>query len=124
MPLPNVRRLAAVDMHGLAGSRRRRTIIYLEFAAGMLGCIGLGVWSWATASSPVALAVGAWLIGVGANYVPLFLESSSLLRAGSIERELAGVDIRREAYRATRSQFWIFVPFSIVFAWLLARHRS
>jgi hypothetical protein len=89
----------------------------------MLGCIGLGIWSWTTASSPVALAVGAWLIGVGANYVPLFLESSSLLRAGAIERELAGVDISREAQRATRSQFWIFVPFSIVVAWLLTRHR-
>jgi hypothetical protein len=123
MPLLNVRRLAALDMHGLAGSRRRRRLIYLEFAAGMLGCVGLGVWSWTTASSTVALAVGAWLIGVGANYVPLFLESSLLLRAGAIDRELAGVDIRREAHHATRSQFWIFVPFSIVFAWLLTRHR-
>jgi hypothetical protein len=40
----DVRRLAAVDMHGVAGTRRRQSIIRAEFFAGAVGGASLGIW--------------------------------------------------------------------------------
>jgi hypothetical protein len=39
----DVRRLAALDLHGVAGTRRRRRLIRAEFVLGAVGCTGLGV---------------------------------------------------------------------------------
>ena len=44
----DVRRLAALDLHGVAGTRRRR-LIRAEFVVGAVGCTGLGVWVAVTA---------------------------------------------------------------------------
>jgi hypothetical protein len=70
MPSLEVRRLAAVDMLGMRGSRRRRRIIRAEFFAGIAACPALGVLS-LVLSHGWGRLLGIWLIGVGLNYVPL-----------------------------------------------------
>jgi hypothetical protein len=43
MPLVDVRRLAAIDMHGVAGTRRRRRLILAEFVIGAVGGLAIGL---------------------------------------------------------------------------------
>lgn len=123
MVLPNVRRLAAVDMWGTAGTRRRRLLIRAEFVVGVVGCTVLG--ALALSSGGWQTAVGVWLVGAGINYVPLAFHAQSLSRPGALEVELADVDPRRELRAAAVSQFWIVVPFAVAIAALIqARGRD
>ena len=69
----DVRRLAAVDMYGAAGTQRRRRLIRAEFVLGAVGGIGLGAWAAATAATAGWLLFGAWAAGVGVNYAALAL---------------------------------------------------
>jgi hypothetical protein len=117
MVLPNVRRLAAVDMWGAAGTKRRRLVIRAEFVIGAVGCTVLG--ALALTASRWQISVGVWLVGAGINYVPLALHAQSLSRLGASEAELAEVDPRRELRAATISQFWIAVPFAVAIASLI-----
>ena len=70
MAPPDARRLAAVDMFGSQGGLRRRRLIRAEFFVGAAACgsLGLGV---LITSQGWWRAIGAWLIGIGANYIPL-----------------------------------------------------
>jgi len=112
----NVRRLAALDMWGSAGTMRRRRIIRAEFVLGAVGCTSLGLLA-VVQGSGWWVVVGIWLIGAGVNYVPLALHAQSLSRPGALERELAGVDVRSELRHAGLEQFWIAVPLAVaVFA--------
>src|SRR5262245_46721080 len=112
----DVRRLAALDMWGSAGSKRRRRIIRAEFVAGAVGCTILGLLGIFRGSGWMVV-LGFWLVGAGINYVPLALHARSLSRPGALETELAGVDVRSGLRRAGLQQFWIAVPFAIaVFA--------
>jgi len=113
MQVPRVRRLAALDMWGTAGSRRRRQLIRAEFFCGVIGCIGLGALALVTGSGWVT-AVGLWLVGIGINYVPLALEAQSLSKPGALEDELRGVELRRELRHAGVQQLWIVVPLAVV----------
>ena len=108
----DVRRLAAVDMHGTRGTRRRRLIILAEFALGTLGCAALGVWvlTWGGA---IGVVLGVWLLGLGANYAPLAWNVAAMWRPGRLEAELAGADLHEELRYYTRAQIWVFVPFWI-----------
>jgi hypothetical protein len=54
--------------------------------------------------------VGAWVAGVGVNYVPLALFAASLSRPGALNAELAGADVRAELRRYSYMQLWIVVP--------------
>jgi len=114
MVLPNVRRLAAVDMWGTAGSERRRLLIRAEFVIGAVGCTILG--ALALTGGGWQIAAGVWLVGAGINYVPLALHAQSLSGPGALEAELAASDPRRELRAATVSQFWIAVPFAVALA--------
>lgn len=105
----NVRRLAALDMWGSAGSVRRRRIIRAEFALGAVGCTSLGFLA-VVRGSGWWVVVGIWLIGAGINYIPLALHARALARPGVLESELAGLDVRRELRHACLQQFWIAVP--------------
>jgi hypothetical protein len=67
----NVRRLAAVDMYGAAGTLRRRRIILAEFAAGAVGLVALGCWLAAASADLGGRALGIWMTGAGFNYAPL-----------------------------------------------------
>ncbi|AYY13806.1 hypothetical protein EF847_14975 [Actinobacteria bacterium YIM 96077] len=108
--LRDIRRLAAVDMYGSAGSRLRRRIILAEFIAGALGCCGLGLWTLATQPLGGWTVFGLWVAGVGVNYIPLALHAIALFPGRRLESELAGVDIWPELRYYTAAQFWIFAP--------------
>jgi hypothetical protein len=106
----DVRRLAALDMYGTRGTRRRRRIILGEFALGTLGCGALGAWalSWGGA---VGVIFGVWLLGLAANYLPLTVHVLTLWREPALEVELAGVDLQAQLRSYTRAQVWVLVPF-------------
>jgi hypothetical protein len=106
----DARRLAAIDMHGAAGTSLRRRLIFAEFVLGAVGGLALGLWVATAASSGAAQLVGAWVAGVGVNYVPLALFAASLSRPGALNAELAGADVRAELRRYSYMQLWIVVP--------------
>jgi hypothetical protein len=119
MPVIEIRKLAAVDMVWL-GQR----IVVGEYALGVLLPFALGLWSirvgW-QAHGIWQAVVGAWLMSISANYVPLFLYASSIMRAGTVEREG-----RAELARAKRygvQQTMILVPFMVVSVALVQEWR-
>jgi hypothetical protein len=119
----NARRLAAADMWGTAGSRRRRQVIRAEFFAGVGGCLLVGAITIAQ-STGWAQLVGVWLVGAGVNYIPLAIHAQALSRSGALEAELRGTDVRRELHRAGVRQLWIAVPFAIAISDIVGRYRG
>jgi hypothetical protein len=109
-----VRRLAAVDLHGLSGTTRRRRIIVAEFTIGLLGMGALGSWLLSGGAGGQDRVFGYWVTGSGLNYLPLAVHAFALCRRAALDRELAGVDIPRELRRYGILQFWILVPLSLV----------
>ncbi len=120
----NVRRLAAADMWGSAGTPRRRKLIRAEFVIGAIGCTILGVLTLTRGHGGVWDLVGFWLVGIGVNYVPLALHARSLSRRGALEAELQGLDLRRELRKAGAQQFWIAVPFVVALVALAVELRN
>jgi hypothetical protein len=118
----DVRRLAAVDMYGAAGTRRRRRLIRAEFVLGAVGGTGLGVWAAATAATAGWQLFGAWIAGVGVNYAALAWQAALLSRPGALEAELAGADLPRELRRYSYLQLWVVVP--LLLAVLALRQRA
>jgi hypothetical protein len=113
----DARRLAAMDMWGTAGSLRRRRMIRAEFVIGAVVCTALGAFVLVTGGTVIWQLVGVWLVGAGANYVPLALHARSLSRPGALEAELTGVvDLRSELRKSGAQQFWIAVPFAVAVA--------
>jgi hypothetical protein len=110
----DIRRLAALDMHGGHGTRRRRRIILGEFVAGVIGCAAIGIWLLTLGSIGFTI-LGIYLLGLAANYVPLTIHVLALWRSEALDAELLGVDIGAQLRYYTRAQFWVFVPF-----WLAA----
>jgi hypothetical protein len=111
-----VKRLAALDMWGTAGTNRRRRLIRAEFFLGAIGCSGIGIYVLATGSGWL-LALGIWLVGAGVNYIPLARHAQYLSRPGALEEELHGADLRHDLRRAGVQQLWIAVPLAVaVFA--------
>ncbi len=106
----DVRRLAALDMHGARGTRRRRRVILAEFGFGTIGSAALGAWalSWGDA---VGVILGVWLLGLAANYLPLTMHVLSLWRQPALREELEGLDLHAEIRHYTRAQVWVLVPF-------------
>jgi hypothetical protein len=94
----DVRRLEAVDMHGLSGSTTRRRMIQGEFFVGAAGCLSLGILT-SLATERWGRVLGPWLIGIGVNYVPLAIHAVRLSHPGALEKELEGVNLRSEARR-------------------------
>jgi hypothetical protein len=108
----DVRRLAALDMYGARGTRRRRRVILAEFALGTLGCAMLAAWalSWGGAGGVI---FGILLLGLAANYLPLTVHALALWREPALDAELAGVDVPAQLRSYTRAQVWVLVPFWI-----------
>jgi hypothetical protein len=122
MDLPDVRRLAALDLHGTAGRQSRRRIIGAEFVLGAIGCLILGIWLAATVTTVGPMVLGAWIAGVGVNYLALSWQAAGLWRRGALAAELCGADVRDDVRRYSYLQFWIIVP--VLFAVLaLVQHR-
>jgi hypothetical protein len=116
---PDARRLAAPDMWGTAGSSLRRRVIRAEFVVGAIGCTALGIPALVAARTALWFALGVWLVGAGANYVPLALYAQSLAAPGRLEAEVGDEDVRTELRRVGRQQFWIAVPFAVAVAALV-----
>jgi hypothetical protein len=113
MPRIDVRRLAAVDMYGSAGSRIRRRVILAEFVLGALVGSGLGVFVLVGTDGWMPV-FGAWILGACLNYVPLAAHAIDLSRPGVLERELQGVDVPAELRHYTKAQLWLFVPLLLI----------
>jgi hypothetical protein len=107
----DVRRLAAVDMHGSAGARWRRWVILAEFVAGVVGIALIAALLLRSGAGVGTTVVAVWLLCVAANYLPLALHALSLIRPGALTAELAGVDVGAELRHYTGAQFWVLVPF-------------
>jgi hypothetical protein len=118
----DVRRLAALDMHGVAGTRVRRSIIRLGFVVGAAASAGLGIWVAVAATTVGWQLFGAWIVGMGVNYAALAWQATLLSRPGALEAELAGVDLGSDLRRYSVLQFWIVVP--LLLAVLAVRGQS
>ena len=83
----NIRKLAAVDMAWL-GTK----VIVTEYALGVILPLGLGLLSVRAALRGGSIlswegALGVWLVGIGLNYIPLFIYSVLIARAGTAKKE-------------------------------------
>lgn len=112
--LIDVRRLAAVDMYGRRGTKRRRRLILAEFMLAAIGIPVLGLATLLAASSAPWALLGGYLTGIGLNYAPLALHAIPLSRAGKLDAELAGVDTGAELRRYAVKQLLIAVPLLVL----------
>jgi hypothetical protein len=112
MPEFDVRRLAAVDLHGLTGSRTRRWIVLTEFVLGVVLCGTFGVLA-LSAGGVVPVVIGVLLLGAAVNYVPLALHALRLSRAGALEAELKVADLHADLRYYTGAQALVLVPGAI-----------
>lgn len=110
----DVRRLAAVDMYGGAGSRLRRRVILVEFIVGVLGGPLIALWAASDSQSAGRLILAGWLFSISANYLPLAWHALALSRRGALEAELANVDVLSELRRYAGAQLWVLVPLLLV----------
>lgn len=115
-----VRRFAALDMYGVAGTVRRRRIVVVEFVVGAVGMIlagGVltvhGAWLW-----------GLWLLGCGLGYGALAVHAVTLYPSHRLEAELDGVDILAELRRYGAAQLLLFVPGLVAGAAVVAWSRG
>lgn len=102
----SVRRFAALDMYGTAGTERRRRLVTAEFVLGTTALLLVGGamlmhggWLW-----------GAWLLGCGLSYGALAVHAATLYPRGRLEAALDGVDIRSELRRYSVAQLLLLVP--------------
>ena len=112
--LIDVRRLAAIDMYGRHGSKRRRRLVLAEFVLAAIDIPLLGLAIVLAASSAPRVLLGAYLIGVGLNFVPLALHGISMSRASRLGTELADVDVAAELRRYTAKQLFIGIPLLVL----------
>lgn len=108
----NVKRLAAIDMHGTRGTLRRRRIIAAEFIVGAIGAVAFGTWLICAADLGGRI-FGLWAAGAGLNYAVLAGYAIALSRPGALAAELDGVDTGRELRRYGLLQFWTAVPLAL-----------
>lgn len=119
----DVRRLAAVDMHGTKGTRMRARVILGEFLFGAFAGPLLGLATITGAPGAVWKVAGLAMVGIGLNYVPLSAHALSLRRPEALEAELEGVDVTSELRHYTFVQLWVIVPLSFV-VFELSRRRA
>lgn len=111
----DVRRLAAIDMWGTAGTIRRRRIIAFEFVASLVVGFAIGFLLLLNGRSAFSYAVAAVVFGIGLNYLPLSWHALQLTPKGRLESELDGVDKMAELRRYAALQFWLLMPY--LFLW-------
>jgi hypothetical protein len=119
--LIEVRKLVAVDMAAI-GTR----LIVSEYALGIVlpfifGSLSLALNLVGSHPSLWQMALGAWLVGISANYVPLFLHAVSLMRTGTVQ-QVGGPELAHIS-RYTVQQAIILVPFFVVLLTLIQEAR-
>jgi len=111
----NVRQLAALDLYFLGP-----TIILVEFGLGAVGLVDLGLFSLRASIQrerrATFVAWGAYMLGVGINYLPLLLHAISITRRGSAQKEIADeLGDRRSGFSKYRRQsLFILIPLGVV----------
>jgi len=103
----DIRTLAAVDVVFI-GPR----LILAEFLIGVFGPLGLGVLTLVRTHSIAGTVFGAYLLLLGANYVPLLLHAISLVRSGTAHQEIANEqsDKHRMFRKYRRQSLLLLVP--------------
>ena len=108
----NIRKLAAVDL-----AFHSAWVILAEFALGIALPLILGLFSIrAGFLGPVQswweTALGLWLVGISANYVPLFIYAVAIVRGGTVKQE--GQAELAQVKRYGIQQMIILIPFLVV----------
>lgn len=120
----DVRRLAALDLHGWSGTPRRRRLILSEFVVAAAAGLGLGLWALAAASNPGIRLLGVAMLGIGCNYLALTVHALRLSRPGTLDSELAGIELGPQLKRYTLLSFWLVVPFLVAILAVMQRRRG
>src|SRR5215469_5880729 len=104
------RKLAAVDIATL-GSR----FVLAEFSMGVFGSLALGVLILFRSHSVGGIALGAYLLCIGVNYLPLLLYAISLVRLDSAPYEIAEetADKSRMFRKYRRQSLLLLVPLAV-----------
>jgi uncharacterized membrane protein len=102
----SVRRFAAIDMYGAAGTLRRRRLVLGEFVLGSVCLILLGLFFAVHGAWPWAV----WLFGCGLSYVALAVHAAALYPPGRLEAALESVDTAAELRRYSTAQLLLLVP--------------
>jgi hypothetical protein len=115
--LIRVRKLAAVDMAWL-GPR----VIVAEYGIGIVLPLALGALTLRNSLSSASpsmwqILLGIWLVGIAANYIPLFLYAVSIARGGTAKVE--GEPELPNARRYGLQQTIILVPLLVVLVTLI-----
>ena len=118
----NIRKLAAVDMAWL-GPR----VILVEYALGIilptvLGLLSLRAGWFGLVRSNWEGVTGLWLLGIAANYIPLFIYAILIARGGTVKQE--GQPELAHARRYGLQQVIIFVPLLVAMVALLQETRG
>jgi hypothetical protein len=117
----NVRKLAAIDLYFLGPK-----IILAEFGLGVPIMLVLGTLSLRAGLRTHALwqiALGAYLVLLAVNYIPMLWCAIDIARRGSAADEL-GDELHDQgaAMRTYRKQsFWLLVPLVVPVAWFMQR---
>ncbi|HUI88974.1 MAG TPA: hypothetical protein VLX61_09635 [Anaerolineales bacterium] len=115
----SIRKLAAVDMfHN--GTR----FILSEFALGIALPLVLGAWSIRAglgSQSVWETLVGAWLVGIAANYIPLLVYAVVIVKGGTVKEE--GQPEMAHAKRYGMQQVMILVPLMVAVVALIQEHQ-
>ena len=121
----NVRKLAAIDMYFLGPK-----IILAEFGLGVPVMLGLGILSLRVGlfrtHATWQILLGAYLVLLAINYVPMLWCAIDIARRGTAATEL-GEELRDkgEAMRKYRRQsLWLLVPLAAPLAWLMELRRN
>jgi hypothetical protein len=109
--LIEVRKLAAVDMAWLGTQ-----LVLAEYALGVVLPVALGLMSLRSGLAQPGLGnwqtlLGAWLVTIAANYVPLFLYALAIVRGGTVQQE--GLPELKHVRRYRIQQAMILVPFLV-----------
>jgi hypothetical protein len=83
-------------------------IVIAEYALGVILPLVLGLLSLRAAPSLAQIALGGWLVGIAANYVPLLIYAVLIARAGTVQQEGAPELARARRYGV--QQIVILVP--------------
>lgn len=102
-------------------------VIIAEYALGVILPLVLGLLSLRSGISgaeisPWQVVLGIWLVGIAANYVPLFLYAVSIARAGTVKAEGQPEMVRARRYGV--QQVIILVPLLVVILALVQESRA
>lgn len=116
------RKLAAIDI-ALLGSK----IIIAEFAGGVILCAALGVFVLLKSHGSFAqLLLGAYLISLALNYIPMSVYALEMTRANTARSELGDElnEQRRAMGKYRRQSLWLLVPFVVPIIALAQRRKG